>query len=300
MLQFLIDKRDSFVLKYSDLVCIKAKGINMPIKNSESASPFSKRIQRLFAKKGLQIPSVFFYEETDSTNTRAKLFAENLGSGTNIPAIFFSRAQSAGRGTRERKFESPSGAGVYISFLIYPNTEAKFSLSLTTYAGCCVVRTLKKISKKINPKIKWVNDVTVDDRKLCGILTEGKIEDGKTKYAIVGIGINVKDAEHSPEVLAIMTSLDKLGVKIGADKLALLLSEEFFSGLSDIGTDKIYEEYKSASSVIGREVEITSPSGRTYETVLDIDKDFSLLTKDFLGDIHRYISADVSVKTKLN
>ena len=262
------------------------------------SSLFENEVKTLFESHNLSTPDVFFYEITDSTNTRAKLYAENRDKDDRRPAVFFSHAQSAGRGTRGRSFESPAGGGVYISFLIYPEGGVCDSLALTTYAAVSVCRAVKKISDKIDPKIKWVNDVTVGGKKLSGILTEGRIEDGKTVYAIVGIGVNTNPAEHSPEVESIMTSLQDHGVSTSADEVAKTLTEEFFLNLSDAGSKKILDEYKSLCSVIGKEVNITDYNGTKTETVADIDSDFSLITRDKDGIIHRYISGDVSIRHK--
>ena len=267
-------------------------------KSTYESLSFKNRIEESFVNLGLQIPDVFFYEITDSTNTRAKLYAEVQGDSISRPAIFFSHAQYAGRGTRGRSFESPTGGGVYISFLITPKSDPFFSLRLTTLAAVSVCRAVKRISPDTDVRIKWVNDVTVSDKKLSGILTEGKIEDGTVKYAIVGIGVNVSEAEHSPEVKAIMTSLSDIGIKTDADEFATVLSEEFFISLKDVTSDVIFSEYKALSSILNRDITVTTTDGTRTEKAIDIAPDFSLLTQDENGNIHRYISADVTVRPK--
>ena len=263
-----------------------------------NSSSFENDVKDFFESRTLGALDVFFYKTTDSTNTRAKLYAENRDKDDRRPAIFFSHAQCAGRGTRGRTFESPAGGGVYISYLLYPERGACDSLALTTYAAVSVCRAIRRVSGRIAPKIKWVNDITLDDRKLSGILTEGRIEGGRAVYAIVGIGVNINPAEHSPEVESIMTSLYDHGVNIEPDEFAKILTEEFFLSLSDVGTENILNEYKSLCSVIGKEVNITDYNGTKTETVTDIDSDFSLITRDEHGIMHRYISGDVSIRQK--
>ena len=151
-------------------------------------------INRIFANNGLQNVAVFAYDTVDSTNTRAKLFAKSCGAGL-TPAIFISRAQSAGRGTRGRSFESPIDSGLYISFLFYPDLSAVDAAHLTTYAATRVCRAIDRISEGTAeaPRIKWVNDIYIGEKKLSGILTEGAPdEQGNLCYAVVGIGINLK------------------------------------------------------------------------------------------------------------
>ena len=97
-----------------------------------------ERIERALVKLGLQKCAVFEYEITDSTNTRAKLFAKNRGAEEKSPAIFVARGQYAGRGTRGRTFESPVGAGVYISVLVYEKILPSEAQRLTATAAVAV------------------------------------------------------------------------------------------------------------------------------------------------------------------
>lgn len=258
---------------------------------------FFDKIKSAFVNDNLQVPLVFDYRETDSTNTRAKLFAESDECVRNSHAIFFSRAQSAGRGTRMRSFESPAGAGVYISFLLFLDKSCYDALALTSYAALAVCRTAEKLSRgALTPKIKWVNDVVVNDKKLSGILTEGKITDGALEYAIVGIGVNVSDAPHSDEVLRVMTTLSDCGLKVAADDFAAELSREFFANLHTVGTPPVMKEYKERSSVIGRWVNVSTGDTIKTELVTDISDDGRLITKDKEGNPHSYISGDISIR----
>ena len=221
-----------------------------------------------FVNVGLQNIRLFEYENTDSTNTRAKLFAKNRPAEDKSPAIFFARAQSAGRGTRGRDFESPADAGAYMSILFYPELFAADSGKITGFSAVCVCRVLHRLMLR-TAKIKWVNDLTVNDKKLAGILTEGAVdENGRLAYAIVGIGINTKKAQHSPEVAARMTSLDEEGINISPRELTDLICEEFFAKIGEIGTDATLNEYRSLSALSDRLAEIITPSGTFTEYML--------------------------------
>ena len=208
--------------------------------------------------------------------------------------MFLTRAQSAGRGTRGRSFESPEGAGLYFSLLIYPSLHAKDAHLLTSAAAVAVCRALERESKGISPRIKWVNDVYLGERKLCCILTEGDCDDcGMLRYAVIGIGINVKRAALSPEVLAIATSLEDAGVTVEVTDLAARITKELLKLLSD--TQEIADEYRARSMLIGREVEITAGRETKAERVVDIDPECALITEDEDKRIHRYISGDVKI-----
>lgn len=240
---------------------------------------------------------VFFYESTDSTNTRAKFFQINEARGDKSPAIFIARAQTAGRGTHARGFESPSGGGLYISFLFYPKILAKDSARITTYAATRVCRAIERTCKDVkNLGIKWVNDVYVSDRKISGILTEGVAgEGGALDFAIVGIGINVKGGYLSDSLSSIAASLEDFGMTTDIGTLAEALTDEFFAGLPELSSKKTMEEYQSRSMLIGRRVMISKTDCEGVYTVLGITDEGALLAKDENGNTKKFISATVTI-----
>ena len=102
-------------------------------------SSLCEEILRIFENLRLRKPHIFCYDETDSTNVRARAFAESGENVGRAPAIFFSRAQSAGRGTRGRTFESPSGGGAYVSLLFYPD-RLPSGVGITAYAAVATAK----------------------------------------------------------------------------------------------------------------------------------------------------------------
>ena len=235
---------------------------------------------------------VIRYDITDSTNTRAKEYYKSEGKAS--PAIFITRAQSAGRGTRGRSFESPIDSGLYISLLFFPTLRAADAAHLTTYAATRVCRAIDRISKNaaVKPQIKWVNDIYIGEKKLSGILTEGAPDEhGNLCYAVVGIGINLKSAL-SNELADIATSLEEHSIFTDADTLAAILTEEFFGGLDTLASPEVMKEYRERSMLIGRRV--TVAAGDTVEcvTVTDIGEDGTLIAKSEDGTVRSYLSAD--------
>ena len=237
--------------------------------------------------------SVIRYDTTDSTNTRAKEYYKSERKAS--PAIFITRAQSAGRGTRGRSFESPIDSGLYISFLFYPDLSAVDAAHLTTYAATRVCRAIDRISNGTAeaPRIKWVNDIYIGEKKLSGILTEGAPdEQGNLCYAVVGIGINLKSGALSNELADIATSLEEHSIFTDADTLAAILTEEFFGGLDTLASPEVMKEYRERSMLIGRRV--TVAAGDTVEcvTVTDIGDDGALIVREDGGAVRSYLSAD--------
>ena len=148
-----------------------------------------ERITEELHSLGILPPKIVFYEETDSTSTRAKKYAESTSEKETVVVI--ANSQTAGRGRMGRSFVSERGAGIYISILSYPR-EGGFDATRVTAEWA--VKLCHAIESVCDCKIdvKWVNDLYLGGKKLAGILTEGKMEsEGKIAYQIVGMGINI-------------------------------------------------------------------------------------------------------------
>ncbi|MBQ8596435.1 MAG: biotin--[Lachnospiraceae bacterium] len=128
-------------------------------------------------------------EEISSTSTGLRQYAE---AGEVQDMLLLAEYQTGGRGRKGRSFYSPKGTGLYMSLLLHPGAPAGEVHMLTTLAAAAVAKALEKVSQK-ETRIKWVNDILVDGKKVVGILTEtaGTLTDGCFDYVIVGIGINV-------------------------------------------------------------------------------------------------------------
>lgn len=156
------------------------------------------------------INNIIRYEETDSTNTRAKEFG-NRGSVNGT--LIIADCQTNGKGRLGRSFTSPSGTGIYMSLLLRPEINVSLVSEITLLAGLSVAKAISKaVSETIssenshNVQIKWPNDVLLDNKKIAGILTEASF-DSKLNYVIVGIGINVNTPHFDDELVHKATSL---------------------------------------------------------------------------------------------
>lgn len=148
-----------------------------------------------------------YTEEIDSTNNRARALAE---AGCDEWTVVLAESQTAGRGRLGRQFYSPKGGGIYMSVVVRPDCEVQYANMLTLAAAAAVVEAIEAVCD-IKAQIKWVNDIFVNMRKVCGILTEASVglEEQRLRYAVVGIGINVAPPPGGfPEALAdIATSI---------------------------------------------------------------------------------------------
>lgn len=151
-------------------------------------------------------PNVHIYSSIDSTNTTAKRLAEgNAPAGT----IVLSDEQTAGRGLEGRTWHSPRGSGLYLSLILRPQGPTN-PLLIPLLAGMGAARAVERLTEDVRPAIKWPNDLIVDDRKAGGVLSEAAWFGQTPKYLVVGVGLNVHQAQDDfpAELRQVATSLD--------------------------------------------------------------------------------------------
>ena len=237
--------------------------------------------------------TVLELEETDSTNRVAKELAIN---GAPEGSLVVARKQSGGKGRLGRSFFSPEG-GIYMSMILRPQIPADRAVLITTCAAVAVARAIERVSD-VTAGIKWVNDIFVNGKKVCGILAEAGLEPEQTApaYVILGIGINVKKQSVPEALKEIVGCLEEdNGKRISKEVLIAEVWKEFGKLYKSI-SDAIYmEEYKGRSVLLGKEVTVFSPDGDYKATVTDIDRDGHLVI-DRQGDMLKLSCGEVSVK----
>ena len=228
--------------------------------------------------------------DTESTNTLLKKMASE---GAEIGTTLVATRQSGGKGRLGRSFSSNEG-GLYVS-IILPYNENMSAGLLTTYAAVAVARSIEKLAP-VKVDVKWVNDLLVNGKKICGILTEGIVYGDKT-LAILGIGVNLTNK--LPDELADIASnlFDLCGVKIVPDDL---LNEilTHLSDFEDVDFEKSLEEYRHRCVTLGKKVEVIPHQGEKYRaSAIDLHHDGSLIVKRASdGEILRIFSGEVSTK----
>lgn len=146
----------------------------------------------------------YCYDEVDSTNTQAKRLAEE---GAGHGSVVVAEVQNAGRGRRGHQWSSQGGTGIWFSFILKPELMPAQAPMLTLVAAMAVVKALGRLPG-IEPLIKWPNDVILNGRKVCGILTEMSAQVDYVNYIVTGIGINVKSQAFPKEVALVATTLE--------------------------------------------------------------------------------------------
>ena len=240
------------------------------------------------------------YKSISSTNTVLKQLAE---SGAAEGTVLLAEEQTAGRGRMSRSFFSPPRSGLYMSLLLRPHLSAQLSTRITACAAVAVAEAIEELTG-CRAEIKWVNDVLVDGKKVCGILTEGSIdcESGLMHYAIVGIGINIRppEGDFPAELRQIAGALP--AAPDGEDlrcRLAAAVLDRLMDLYEQLPEGDCYEAYKSRSCLIGRQINILPLEGEPVPaTAIDVEPDFSLRVRLADGTETCLSSGEVSVRAK--
>jgi BirA family transcriptional regulator, biotin operon repressor / biotin---[acetyl-CoA-carboxylase] ligase len=239
------------------------------------------------------------YKTINSTNTAIKELAINREKeGT----VIIAEEQTEGRGRFGRKFHSPKGTGIYMSILLRPQIHSSRAFLITTATAVAVAEAIESISNK-EAKIKWVNDIYCDNKKVCGILTEASFdfESGMIDYAVLGIGINVKSPEggFTEEIKDIATSIFNNENSTSADIRSRLISEvlnRFWDYYKNIEDKLFLEEYKSRSLLINKEINILSRNSSERAVAIEIDDECRLKVRMHDGSIRLLSSGEVSIR----
>ncbi|MCI9201729.1 MAG: biotin--[acetyl-CoA-carboxylase] ligase [Lachnospiraceae bacterium] len=240
---------------------------------------------------------IYYYEETGSTNIDAKrLGEEGAAHGT----IVVADKQNAGRGRRGRVWQSPAGKDIYFTILLRPSFEPDKASGLTLVMALSVAQAVeRKCSLKAG--IKWPNDVVLNGKKICGILTEMNMETDYIQHVVIGVGINVNLDEMPEEISQTATSiLWESGEKTARAELlqeVLARFEENY-GMYEKESDLSYmlEEYNSYLVNVGKQVKVLDPKGEFEGIARGINASGELLIETPDGKVAEVYAGEVSVR----
>ena len=231
-----------------------------------------------------------------STNT---VLRELANAGAPEGQVVLANTQTGGHGRYGRSFFSPADSGLYMSLLLRPHGfSPEQATGLTTLAAVAACEAMEAVSG-CKASIKWVNDVLIAGKKVCGILTEGafSLENQSMEYVVVGVGINVyPPREGFPEDLQDIAGyvLEQQQAD-GKNALAAGFLNRFMAYYRRNDLDYA-QAYRERSVVIGRDIDVISPSGTRRALALDIDRDCRLLVRYENGEIARLSSGEVSIR----
>ncbi len=258
----------------------------------------AEKIVTYLAETGANTPKLFIYDEVGSTNDEALKYAkEHPGE----EAVFIAGRQTAGRGRRGREFYSPKDTGLYMSFLIYPKADFSEAALYTCMTAVALSKSIKS-ALGIDTKIKWVNDIFLEDKKVAGILTEGiaSVEDMSLSHVVIGAGTNIYDPyEGFPGKLKDIAGFLLTERQEGArEKLAAKFITELLSYVHGNHPDFV-QEYRDLSMLIGKYVRVETFKENTkkkYALVTGIDDKCGLQVRYEDGHEETLSSGEVSVK----
>ena len=243
--------------------------------------------------------NITLYPSLESTNTTAKELAIQ---GADHGTIIIADSQSAGRGRYNRSFYSPSRQGIYISFVLRP-TKHDFINNptlITSYAAVSVCQAIETTTGK-KPKIKWVNDIFLDGKKICGILTEAitNFETGNMQWIVLGIGINftIPDSGFPKEIKKTAGAVfSKSKPTITRNRLTAELINRILDFEGSWDRDNIFGQYKERLFILGERVTVTESNGAFFDAVaVDIDNTGRLVVKKDSGELIALSAGEVSL-----
>ena len=229
----------------------------------------------------------------DSTNLELK---QEAADGAPEGRVCIAEEQTAGRGRLGRSFLSCPGVGVYLSVLLRPRCKPEKLMTLTAQAAVAVRRAILSACG-VAPDIKWVNDLLLGGKKICGILTELSVEAdiGRVAYAIVGVGVNCSQAlsDFPPELQGIAGSIfSQTGTVVDRSRL----SAEIIRELSALPQLDWRDEYRKACVTLGKEVLLLQNDAHIPATALDVGTHAELLIRYADGSTGSVQSGEVSLR----
>ena len=233
-------------------------------------------------------------DSVDSTNNYLRTLAfNNVPNGTTVITL----KQEQGKGRRGKSWISARNEGLWMSILLKPEVEPKDASKITLITGLSVCQTLKELG--FNASIKWPNDVIINNKKVCGILTEMNTQIERVDFVIVGVGININNESFPEELMDIAISLkmaDGVGEKRSIvaykvlnnfEKNYLLFEEKGFSSLK--------AKYEENCITLNKDVEVLSKNNFSGQAVR-IDENGELVVKKMDGTEETVFSNEVSVR----
>ncbi len=210
---------------------------------------------------------IYCYAKLASTNTTAR---ELAGQGARHGTAVLADAQTGGRGRMGRGFFSPPGCGLYMTVLLRPKLPPEQVPFLTSCAAVAVARAIERVAP-VEVGVKWVNDLFIGQKKVCGILCEAGVglESGTVDFVVIGFGVNVRAAALPAELLPIVTSIEtETGLVVSRNDLAACALEELETAIAQLPDGGFLPELRRRSIVLGRPVQVLC-GGESYPAVAE-------------------------------
>lgn len=251
--------------------------------------------QRL--KRNLIGRDIHYYDETESTND----VAFSLGiAGAPEGTVVLADSQRGGKGRFQRSWHSPPASNIYTSIILRPEIRLSNASQIPILAGVAVAEVLDKYCPG-GIRLKWPNDILLDNKKLCGILSQLKIREHKVDFVVLGIGmnINMKYDQFPEDIRGSAVSLSmKTGIQISRKELLIRVYEnleKWYKKLVLDGFEPVKKKWMSMSSMTGKHVTISFLGEIVQGTVTGIDDSGSLIIRNEHDELIRVTAGDATI-----
>jgi len=240
---------------------------------------------------------IFYFPELESTNIIAKEKALHITEVIDEGTIIIAEKQSAGKGRLGRKWFSPAG-GIWLSIILYPQLPPSYIPRITLMTAVAAVKAIK-ICTQIEPQIKWPNDILINEKKVCGILTEMSAELDIINWVVVGIGINVNiDHQEFPEdiqenTISLKEVLGKEVLRVKLMQAFLWEFEKYYESLKRREFSSILKEWKLCSHTLGKKIRVDMGERIITGEAVNINEEGALILKKEDGELAEIISGTI-------
>ncbi len=238
--------------------------------------------------------TVIVTEEAGSTNDELKRLAADR---TQNNILFVARRQTAGKGRMGRSFYSPQDSGVYMSLLVRPELEAEHCTLLTSIAAVAVAQIIEQeMGRSVD--IKWVNDIYVDGKKVCGILTESSFSGKRVSHSVVGIGINITQSPNGfpdeiRDIAGALVSEDEQELKNRVIAKTVNRFMDYYKALPEM---KFRDEYEKRLLWKGRKINVISADSVYSAEIKGLDEMCHLIVEDDKGTRQVLKSGEITIR----
>lgn len=243
--------------------------------------------------------TLYSYDTLSSTNDMAHTLAQK---GAPEWSVVVAKSQTAGRGRLNRKFHSPQGTGLYMSVIVRPQIAPCDALKITTAAAVSVATALEELYG-VTPTIKWVNDILVAGKKVCGILTESRLAGAALEYVVLGIGVNLTapSGGFPEEIREIAGAVSDGTGDLGKMRVQLMegILEAFYPHYQNLHVEPcpFLEDYRSRLCCLNRPVHIIGEDGLSKRgTPISLEPDFSLKVAMEDGTVQSLRAGEISLR----
>lgn len=238
--------------------------------------------------------NVLHFETIDSTNDYAKKIGNELRDGS----VIISEEQTKGKGRLGRVWESKAGEGIWMSIILKPNIIPNKAPFITLIAGASIVKALNILG--VDAKIKWPNDITINNKKLSGILTELSAEIERVNYIVVGIGMNVKDTDFEEELKDKATSLYKENYNVSrvdiVKEILCQFEKLYLDYIEKDDKKEVLDICRQYSAIINKEIYVIKNDQKELVDCIGINEEGNLIIKNKDGNLEEIMSGEVSIR----